>query len=248
MDTKEEMFEALLEALRASEVLAAKESPSDSSLGGISLKDFEAHARGLQPLSEEQLSEIRSHPVRHKLLAAFEREYAREEGLEAKLHAWIRSLVGDAGLLRPTPVPVMKVRGADSAPTYPLIIERAGVFLEEFSIQMIFAPAVTEAGELVFKVAFNATIAEIVVLPSIRAKLSVFAASQERLLLGRVEVTDARPYIKLPLPSSLRELPCWREIRPGAPLPFVLVLHLNDVHLEASTLHLNDVQMEVSTP
>jgi hypothetical protein len=235
MPTEKEILEALQQALGVVEVPRDEALPRNSLLGEFRLSDFEDHARGIRPFSADQLSEIARHPVRRKLLTAFEREYAREGGLCAKLREWIQSWRDEGGLLRPIPVGAMKAGGANSAPAYPLIIEREGVFLEESSIQMVFAPTVTEAGQLVFKVAFSATIAELVALPSIRAELSVIADFPEQLL-GRVEVTDARPYIKLPLPPEVCELPQWREIDPGAALPFALILHLSNVRLEAATL------------
>ncbi len=104
---------------------------------------------------------------------------------------------------------------------------------------MVFAPQVTERGMLVFQVALSSAAAELVRLPSIRAELSVFAAGPD-LPLGRVEVTGPRTYVNIPLPSEMREHPEWRELRPGGPLPFALILHVSEVHLEAATTSIRE--------
>jgi hypothetical protein len=62
----------------------------------------------------------------------------------------------------------------------------------------------------------------------------VFAAAPE-VSLGRVEVTGARIYVKLSVPPEVAARPEWRDLPPGGPLPFALILHVHEVQLEAAT-------------
>jgi hypothetical protein len=240
MSTKQDILAALQEACEGLET-APDDGPANSMLGGFRLSEFEAHARGTRPFSEEQLSEIRRDPVRRKLLAAFERECApqghvaaRHGPNTARVREWLQSWLNAGAVLRPLPVGAMMTEGFP-IPAYPLLVEDGGLFIEESSIDIVFPPMITPGGELVFKAAFNPRIAQLVTRPSIRTELSVFSGSPERVL-GLVEIAGARPYVRLPLPPGLLELPQWRDLRRGGALPFALVLHVREVQLKAATL------------
>jgi len=235
--TEEEVLQALLEADAMPDIPFAEPAQGNAELGEFTLQDLADHARGLRVFSQERLAEIRCHPLRRRLLAAFERELGARPAWSpaaSTIIDWIHRWRKDAGLLQPLAVGNAKTAGPVSPPTYTLLIEREGLLLEESSIEMVFAPQVTERGMLVFQVALSSAAAELVHLPSIRADLSVFAAAPE-LSLGRIEVTGSRIYVKVPLPPEVGERPEWRDLRPGGPLPFALILHVSEVQLEAAT-------------
>ena len=201
----------------------------------VSLRELEDHARGIHVLTDDRLREIRLNPMRRKLLEAFERQFAPASALGEMVFARVRKLLGGVGGLQPLPDLGMHAGSRERHPVYTLIVERGGVFVEETSVRMKGAPEITESNELVFELAFNDEYAKQVVLPSIKAELSVLSASPERLL-GRVEVRQGQSYVKVPVPAELRSLPRWKNILLGSELPFVLILHLSDVPLEVATL------------
>jgi hypothetical protein len=227
----EEIANVLLSVL---DQASARDAGRSGVLGGLAIEDFEKHARGLRPFPPDDLRQIRAHPVRRKLLEAFERQYAVER--TGSLWDRMRRWRDEGGLFSPVQPLEAKIERQDHPPEYPLLVERPGGIVQNSSFRMLFPASVTPDGFLVCKVGLNEEIARVVASPVVRAELVLVAAVPEGIVLGRVPVSGARPYVKIEIPADIRALSEWKGLGSSKALPFALVLRLTEPPLEASTL------------